>query len=157
MDPGESVALYRIQISAGMTLICRMAGTVKLFMARTKVSTALCASATPAIGRSRFNINFQPVKAASLSNWDGCRRAQELRAENKPMGQSNRLRIHMVPPSEVISNGNQRLQTPVVPSRSSQQFVTRKGGNAKDRMAIPSRSIRYHRGKPISHNAAIRP
>jgi hypothetical protein len=66
--PGESVALNRTQISAGRTFTCKIAGTAKLFIARTKISTALCVSATRAIGNKSLEISFHPVKAVSLSS-----------------------------------------------------------------------------------------
>src|SRR5438067_1923699 len=84
--PGVSKAvLKRTHISAGKTFTCRIAGTAKLFKARTKVSTAACAMAVRARGKSSARIKAEPITAGSISNWETSSRCDALQTRSKEM------------------------------------------------------------------------
>jgi hypothetical protein len=72
-------------------------------------------------------------------------------------GQSSRLRIQTVPPSEKIFNGNHRCHTPLWPKKCNQQLVTRNGGRAKARIAAPKKILRTLGPKPASQSAETNP
>src|SRR5205823_3987738 len=126
--------LKRTHTSAGKTFTWRVAGTAKLFSASTNVSTAAWVNDVRASGRSRERSNDQQVKAISLSIWAASSLCHAPKTANRVMGQSSRLRTQTAPPREIMLNGSHRRQTPVWPRRSSQQFVTRNGGRASDRI-----------------------
>ena len=104
--------LKRTHISAGKTFTCKMAGTAKLFMASTNVSTAAWAKAVRPSGQSRPRINHQPLTATSLSSCDGSSRCQALKTISNVIGQVSRLRIQTVPPRETMFSGSQPRHTP---------------------------------------------
>src|SRR5262245_21294836 len=62
-----------------------------------------------------------------------------------------------VPESEKILNGNQRRSTPVSPSKSSQQFVTRNGGSANATIAIARKKFFDLLSSALSQSANKRP
>src|SRR5207249_3547972 len=76
---------------------------------------------------------------------------------NSVIGQRSKLRTQTVPPSEIMLNGSHRRQMPVWPRRSSQQFVTRNGGRASDRIATTKIRIRQLLPSAASQSAAMNP
>src|ERR1017187_8415254 len=103
----SKVVLKRTHTSAGNTFTCKIAGTAKLFRARTNVSTAAWASAVCANGQSRPRISHQPLTATSLSSCDGSSRCHALSTSSSVIGQVSRLRIQIVPPSETMFSGSE--------------------------------------------------
>src|SRR5437867_4535489 len=109
----SKLLLNRTQISAGKTFTCKIAGTAKLFRARTKVSTAAWARALLATGSSRARTSVHPATSGSLSNCAAASFCQALPTSSNVIGQVSRLKIQTVPPNEIIFNGSQSLHTPV--------------------------------------------
>src|ERR1035441_2503325 len=153
----SKVVLNRTHTSAGKTFTCKIAGTAKLFSARTNVSTAAWVRAVCANGQSRPRINHQPLTATSLSSCDGSSRCQALSTISNVIGQVSRLRIQTVPPSETMLSGSQPRHTPAYPRKCSQQLVTRNGGKASAITATANRRCRQPRSSPASHSAAKKP
>src|ERR1035438_6304252 len=88
-----------------------MAGTAKLLIASTNVSTAAWTRAVLASGQSRPRISHQPLTAMSLSSCEGSSLCQALKTINSVIGQVSKLRIQIVPPSDTIFSGSQRRHT----------------------------------------------
>src|SRR4051812_23973452 len=73
------------------------------------------------------------------------------------MGQSVSERIQTAPPSEKMFSGNNEWSLLAWPSRSIQQFVTRKAGNANADAAHASRILRQQRGVAVTTKAKAKP
>src|SRR5713101_2760142 len=93
----------------------------------------------------------------SLSNCAGSSRCQAPHTNNKLSGQSIKLKIQTVPPSEKILKGSQLCHTPVWPRKCNQQLVTRKGGNANARMAATKNPVSHRAGNPTSQRVDMNP
>ena len=78
-----------------------------------KVSTAACRRVGRASGSRRARIRFQPVTAMSLSTCAGSSRCHAPKTESSVIGQSSKLKIQIVPPTEMILSGSHRRNDPV--------------------------------------------
>src|SRR6185369_9714359 len=99
----------------------------------------------------------QPATARSLSSCRDSRRPNAAIVASMGIGHNNSAMIQTAPGRDCTWNGSQPRQTPVGPKKCNQEFVTRKGGNAKVTSAVPRVNLRAGRGKPNAQIAVAKP